>query len=811
MKNLLKLFFSLLVLFSTIHASGETPTKDKVAKLYVATFNRAPDSAGLNYWLNDSHLDLEDIAKSFFDQNETKALYPSSVSSKDFINSVYQNLFNRAPDSSGLNYWEDKLNATNNYGDNSESSQISKNLFILAVINGAQDSNDGKDKTTLTNKTEVGLYFVDANLSDTDTAKEIMSNVSSDYDSVNQAFNEILQFSKATSKIISSLVNVGSAIAIEANDDTVFVGNYDGILYVIDVSDKLNPTILSQLDTGDIIEGMTLDSSDRLFLANNQKGLTIVDISNLSLPTIVQSIPSGYARAVDIQNSTIYVASGYAGIKTFDLTTYEKLAEIPVVGDFTDSIEVSSPYVFTSDSYEKNIVVTDMTTQKPVSNIKKDFAAYAPRKDINIKGNTMYVANGQSGLLIYDMSQIPDGSLISITPPSNDRVSYQVVVSSDETKAYVGTSGGVDIYDITNKFQPKITKTIDIDEGAAEKLILSNDEKYLYVAAKSKGLQIIELDSSLDSESTATTNFMDISKWDIYGTASLNDGTFIIGDNIGSDALDSDADKNYWNALADGSTQYDYDVIVSKESFIPPIDLKFSGTISTSDLGYNEAGFAYKDENFDATIAGGLPISTHVAEFVSRWEDSNLLDLYIEGNGYINLQDYGTTISAHNSYITGDFEIKWDGDIVTFYINNQEIYKKSVPYTQGKEVLVFFKNYERKFDFTNIYISASTVEKDTNTTVIEGTSWVNLEPDGEYSFSEAKAYCENLNYRLPTAQELLSVWNYYDATPSPEGFKKGTFYWGSKGEWCAMDYDCSNPTVGDLDGFGHPKCVVPSN
>ncbi|WP_367278395.1 DUF4214 domain-containing protein [Sulfurimonas sp.] len=42
-----------------------------VCKLYVATFNRAPDAAGLSYWVNNSGLSIEGIAQSFFDQPET--------------------------------------------------------------------------------------------------------------------------------------------------------------------------------------------------------------------------------------------------------------------------------------------------------------------------------------------------------------------------------------------------------------------------------------------------------------------------------------------------------------------------------------------------------------------------------------------------------------------------------------------------------------------------------------------------------------------------------------------------------------------
>ena len=133
--------------------------------------------------MNDSfngHPSLSKIASSFFDQNETKALYPQGTSNRDFIESVYQNLFNREPDTLGWNYWEDKLNATNAYGQNPELSKIPKNSFILAAINGAKDSTDGLDKTILQNKETVGLYFANAGLSNVDFPKEVMSGVSAD-------------------------------------------------------------------------------------------------------------------------------------------------------------------------------------------------------------------------------------------------------------------------------------------------------------------------------------------------------------------------------------------------------------------------------------------------------------------------------------------------------------------------------------------------------------------------------------------------------------------------------------------------------
>ena len=147
-----------------------------ITKLYVATFNRAPDANGIEYWLN-SELNLEDIAQSFFDQEETQTLYPSSTQESLFVESVYRNLFNREPDSEGWIYWIDAIS----------SGTISRSLFILAVINGAK----GDDITILSNKQKVGEYFANSGLNYTEDAKMVISNITSTDQSVEEAIEMI--------------------------------------------------------------------------------------------------------------------------------------------------------------------------------------------------------------------------------------------------------------------------------------------------------------------------------------------------------------------------------------------------------------------------------------------------------------------------------------------------------------------------------------------------------------------------------------------------------------------------------------------
>ncbi len=159
----------LLLITLSLFSSEKNPTKEEVTKLYIATFNRAPDKLGIDYWLN-SNLKLSEIAKSFFEQPETKKIYPKSSSIDFFINSVYLNLFNRKADREGFNYWKREL----------EERYYSRNLFILTLINGALN----QDREILNNKTEVGLYFINNNLNNPNLAKVYIRHITDSRNSV---------------------------------------------------------------------------------------------------------------------------------------------------------------------------------------------------------------------------------------------------------------------------------------------------------------------------------------------------------------------------------------------------------------------------------------------------------------------------------------------------------------------------------------------------------------------------------------------------------------------------------------------------
>ena len=161
-----------------------------LVEVYIASFNRAPDAFGLAYWgsrLKDG-MSLPDIAKSFFVQPEAAAFYPAGQSTQSFVSSVYGNVLDRGPDAPGLAYWVDGL----------QSGGVSKESFLLAIINGAKSFPDGPDVQTLANKTVVGEHFaLTEGLSNIEWAKAVMAGVGGTANSASAANSQTDSFAHA--------------------------------------------------------------------------------------------------------------------------------------------------------------------------------------------------------------------------------------------------------------------------------------------------------------------------------------------------------------------------------------------------------------------------------------------------------------------------------------------------------------------------------------------------------------------------------------------------------------------------------------
>jgi len=122
----------------------------QVQKIYVAYYGRPADPAGLQYWagqLAANGGNLTAIINAFGASTESTALYGGTPGAAA-ITSIYQQLFNRAPDMAGLTYYTGELTA----------GRMTAASIALNIANGAT----GTDATLISNKVIVGQAFTDA-------------------------------------------------------------------------------------------------------------------------------------------------------------------------------------------------------------------------------------------------------------------------------------------------------------------------------------------------------------------------------------------------------------------------------------------------------------------------------------------------------------------------------------------------------------------------------------------------------------------------------------------------------------------------
>ncbi len=94
--------------------TGLNTDSGRMFRLYNASFKRLPDPDGLAYWIDNfssGRNTIRVVASSFLGSAEFAERYGSNVTDEKFMNTLYQNVLGRAPDTSELNYWLGQLSS----------------------------------------------------------------------------------------------------------------------------------------------------------------------------------------------------------------------------------------------------------------------------------------------------------------------------------------------------------------------------------------------------------------------------------------------------------------------------------------------------------------------------------------------------------------------------------------------------------------------------------------------------------------------------------------------------------------------------
>jgi hypothetical protein len=177
---------------------------DTVNAFYLAYYGRPADPSGLAFWtaaLEKNKGDFGSIVNAFANSPEAIARF-ASESVSDRVSDIYQQLFGRAPEKSGLDFWVQAIS----------SGRLSMANAAIEIMHAAQNG----DAQTSTLRQQVAAQF---------TAEVKASGVSYDGDAAVQAARVLISAVNADSKPadIDNLVKAGASLVQTAHDNPAVI------------------------------------------------------------------------------------------------------------------------------------------------------------------------------------------------------------------------------------------------------------------------------------------------------------------------------------------------------------------------------------------------------------------------------------------------------------------------------------------------------------------------------------------------------------------------------------------------------------
>lgn len=203
----------------------------KIAGLYAAFFERAPDAAGLSYWEGQftGNATVNTIAVQFAANPVFAATY-GSLTDVQFVNAVYQNVLGAAGDAAGVDYWVSQLktggaDARANFVAQFVNDALTVDVASFTNLTAEERAVAQGRQDTLTNKANVGLHFAEkfgaaSNITATGditkdpaylAAQAAIKNVTADKATADAAEGRI-DIAVGTSDPVGSLVGQNSAL-----------------------------------------------------------------------------------------------------------------------------------------------------------------------------------------------------------------------------------------------------------------------------------------------------------------------------------------------------------------------------------------------------------------------------------------------------------------------------------------------------------------------------------------------------------------------------------------------------------------------
>jgi hypothetical protein len=297
-------------------------------------------------------------------------------------------------------------------------------------------------------------------------------------------------------KVVSKYATSGFAQDVLSRDSLVYISQGQGGLIILNVSNPKEPKFVSELIYGLRGYSYKLAKKDSvIYLAAGGFGVSIVNVSNPVQPVITPEIRAiAPAKNFHIMDNYLFTAVSEEGVNITNISnpTYPDFRQTFFVPGYAQAVCTSadSNFLFIA-SGEVGFTIFDISDFQDGYNIyplvgSLDTPGYAEDVTIHPDIPVAFLACGTGGLVIVDYADTADVKIIG----SYATGGYAKEVVYDADKVYVTTElRGLQIFDVSNLSSPLRIGTVETEFAMA----VAFDNNYIYVADEHEGLVIISI------------------------------------------------------------------------------------------------------------------------------------------------------------------------------------------------------------------------------------------------------------------------------------------------------------------------------
>ncbi|KPJ50386.1 MAG: hypothetical protein AMJ41_01415 [candidate division Zixibacteria bacterium DG_27] len=282
---------------------------------------------------------------------------------------------------------------------------------------------------------------------------------------------------------------------------------------------------------------------DRAYIADDEADLTIIDVTDRASPAILVNLNTtpfrDYALDVYVSPDTNYafVADMDYRVQVFDISepidpdsafiyNLFSFSETNIHGVTGATFGDTAFYIFAASTYNRTISAAQLDLNNMPWATGHFFYLALPGfgNDVEVCGDYLYVAQGELGLAVFDLSDLHD---VSQTPDAeSDTQGKALSVFLKGDYAYIADDWeGLSIIDITNPLNPSLAGNFNTDGRTKDVHVIGN---VAFLADGGEGLKVVDV-----TDKTNPTFVMEYDTPYAYGIFADQEYVYLVDRNWG--------------------------------------------------------------------------------------------------------------------------------------------------------------------------------------------------------------------------------------------------------------------------------------